>query len=320
MKQNSWKKPNSFTETAKLVEKFAIQEIARETEEKQLYYHTLDHAIAVKRRAKCIFRAIKPILSNSQSSVELDRLESLISICAMAHDMVQQFSQSEDKVATPRKRISGVSEIATANKLIDYLKHLNQKLSIDRADSAILFRDEDLATIEDAILATICDRDPKAGKANYSFSAHSIYQPYLYSSQPKISIVGNIIALADLGTLGIDGVEPYIREGILVFLEDNLDTKSLILNCDYPSPSIQAATKARLLNMARFIVNLAEERKARFELEIAEFCPEAREILREKVFIYLNQENIKKIKTTVPTSDNTSLEELIDFFCLKNIA
>lgn len=319
MKQNSWKKPNSFTETVELVENFARQEIVRETEEKQLYYHTIDHAIAVKRRANRIFQAVKFTLSNKLSPTELARLERLIALCAMTHDMVQQFTLSKE-IRTPRKRIPGVSETATVNKLVEYLKNLNQELSVNRHNSSILFSKEDLATIEEGILATVCDRDPQAGKAPYSFSAHSIYQPYLYDSQSKISIVGQIIALADLGTLGMDGVKPYIREGILVFLEDNLDVKSLILDCDYPNPSIQTATKARLLNMARFIVNLAQERKARFELEIAGFCPEARKVLREKVFTHFNQENIETIKAIVPNGDNVSLEELTDFFCLNNFA
>ncbi len=223
MNQNSWETtPSSFAETVELAENFAKQEIVREMEEKQLYYHTLDHAMAVKRRSNLIFQAIKPTLQSSQSSTELNRLESIIALCAVAHDMVQNFSQ-RDKIKTPRKRIPGVSEVATANKLIEYLTDLNQRLSVNPFKSSILFQKEDLAIIEDAILATVCDLDPQAGKATYSFSSHSIYQPYLYDYQPKISIVGKIIALADLGTLGIDGVKPFIQEGVLVFLEDNLD-------------------------------------------------------------------------------------------------
>jgi hypothetical protein len=318
MNPNSWKtKPSSFTETVQLVEDFVQQEIIRETEEKQLYYHTIDHAIAVKRRANHIFQAIKFILSASQLPTELNRLNRLIELCALAHDMVQQFSRSQES-KSPRQRIPGVSEAATVNKLIEYIENLNQTLLATQADASILFSDLDLATIEDGILATICDRDPQAGKASYSFSPHSIYQPYLYNLQRKTSIIGKIIALADLGTLGMEGVEPYIKEGILVFLEDNLDLKSLILNCNYSNLSIPQNTKVRLrlLNMARFIVSFAQERKARFELEIANFCPQSRQILREQVFTHLNQENIDKIKAIVPTDDQTSLVELIDFFCL----
>lgn len=315
MNQNSWKKPNSFAQTVQLVENYVRQEIVRETKDKQLYYHTLDHSIAVKRRANSIFQAIKSVIPKGQLLVGLDRLESLIDLCAIAHDMVQQFSLSNE-THLPRKRTPGISEVATANKLIEYIHQLNQRLSKHNLDSSILFDDRDLAVIEDGILATICDRDPQAGKASYSFSLYSIYQPYLYDSQPKTSIVGNIIALADLGTLGMEGVEQFIKEGILVFLEDNLDLKNLIVGCDYPDLSARSAVKARLLNMTRFMVSLAQERQARFELEISGFTLPARQILRSQVFIYLNQENIQKIQAIVPTDEDTSLAELIDFFCL----
>ena len=311
MKQHSWEKPNSFTETVRLVENFVEQEIIRETARKQLYYHTLDHANSVKQRAIRIFQAIESVAVN-RPSINSDRLENLIQLSALSHDMIQKFSLA-DKHSIPRKRVPGVSEAATVEKLFEYIKHLNQALSIE-LDESILFNELDLAIIEDAILATVCKLDPQAGKTVYSFSSHSIYQPYLYNSQPKISIAGNIIALADLGTLGMDGIEPYIQEGILVFVEDNLDIKNFILNCDCPNPSIQKAIKDRLMKMARFIVNLARERKARFELEIAEFCPKARRILREDVFIHLTQENIAKIELIVPTNENVSLTELIDFF------
>lgn len=318
MTQNSWKTtPSSFAETVELVEDFVKQEILRETAQKQLYYHTIDHALAVKRRAETIFQAIRFTLSDRYSDSELDRLGSLIAICAISHDMVQNFSLSSDDKA-PRKRIPGVSEVATAHKLIEYLKQINQELSADKPEPPILFQHEDTAIIEDAILATVCDRDPQAGKAVYSFSPYSIYQPYLYNSQPKISIVGQIIALADLGTFGMDGIKPFIREGILVFLEDNLDLKELILDCNCSDLSSQTISKVRLLNMTRFIVNLAQERKARFEQEISGFCPQVRHILREQVFVYFNEENIDKIKAIVPTNENISLAELSHFFCLNN--
>jgi hypothetical protein len=318
MKHNSWRtKPNSFAETVQLVEDYVRAEIAQETKDKQLYYHTLDHALAVKRRANLIFQGIKPVLQASQSLEELQRLESLIALCAVAHDMVQQFVATTEPYK-PRQRIPGVSETATANKLIQYLRDVNQNLATYELEQTILFRDGDLKIIEDAIAATICARDPLAGKVSYSFSPYSIYQPYLYKSQTKISLVGNVIALADLGTLGMEGIQPYLQEGILVFLEDNLDLADLIFNCSYnDSRDLNSnIIKTRLLNMARFMVSLAQERRARFELEIASFTPPARQILREEIFVYLNAENIKKIETIVPTKESTSLPELIDFFCL----
>ena len=113
----------------------------------------------------------------------------------------------------------------------------------------------------------------------------------------------------------MEGVESYIRDGILIFLEDNLDLKKLILDGDRANLD-RMRVKLRLLAMTRFMVNFARERYARFELEISSFTPTARQILRGKVFIHLNPESIAEIEKIVPTDDSTSLPALIDFFSL----
>lgn len=327
MKQNYWnKKPSSFAETVQLVENYVQAEIRQETKDKQLFYHTLDHALAVKRRASSIFQAIKSALAQEISADELKRLESLVNLSALAHDMVQLFDSST-QVNQPRKRLTGLSETETANKLLRYIQNLNQELTAYDLKSAILFSDRDQQIIQDAIAATVCCHDPQAGIANYTFSAHSLYQPYLYESQPKISIVGSIIALADLGTLGMEGVDKYIQDGILVFLEDNPNYEELIVDCNSHKYEPQTGfgmsdgnlIRKKLLAMARFMVSFAYERKARFEREISGFSPQVRQTLRDQVFIYLSQATLEKVEAVVPTHKNVSLEELIDFFCLPKI-
>lgn len=324
MKQNYGDKtPGSFTETVQLVEEYVRAEIIQEIEAKQLYYHTLDHAVTVKRRASKIFQAIESVLVASHSDQELARLENLISLCAFAHDMVQQFAPATAAERT-RKRPAGISEAKTATKLLNYIQNLNQELTTKISDSTILFSDRDRQIIQDAIIATVCQPDPKAARADYQFSANSIYQPYLYDSQPKISIAGSIIALADLGALGMEGVDSFIQDGILVFLEDNLEFKELILDCNrhkYLSAGLSDngdRLKSKLLGMTRFMVNLAGDRQARFESEIAQFAPPARQILRDRVFIYFNQETLDKINTMIPTQESVELGELMKFFCLNS--
>ena len=315
MIQNHYhKNPNSFAETVQLVKSYAIEEVIRETKNKQLYYHSLDHALAVQRRAKKIFQELKFVLFQDKSSEELERWETLIELCALAHDMVQLF-HSHSEIHMPRRHISGLSEIETANKLLRYIQSLNQELAAYKLDSSTLFNYLDRQIIKDAIEATICRLDPLAGKVKHSFSASSIYQPYLYDPRPKISVIGSIIALADLGALGMDGVEEYIQDGRSIFLEDNLDLKGLILEGDrFNLPD--KIVKVRLLSMAQFMVNFARERYARFELEIAGFTPIARQILRDKIFVYLNSENIARVEQIVPTQDSASLSRLTDFFRL----
>ena len=293
------------------IENFAGQEIERETKEKKLYYHTIAHAYSVKRRANTILQEIKPGLQNHIEPVELSRSEKLIDICAMAHDMVQEFSYSEQK-QTSRKRLLGVSEAATIDKLITYIKKINQDLSQDNCQHTTIFTDTDIYTIKEAIQATIC---------HYDYSSNFVYQPYLYQAEKKLSLTAMIIALADLGTLGMEGIKAYLQEGVLLFLEENPDfAESIIVlkNNKFKTTMIDAEKfpnlRARLLESTRSMVNFAQGRKANFEQEIASFNEETRAILCDRVFKYLTDENIQKIASIVPTDEDTTLTELLDFF------
>ena len=306
--------PSCFSETVQLVENYALEQIKQQTEQKQLYYHTVQHAIAVKRRAKIIFQAIRPTVETNSNTAELDRIASLIDVCAIAHDLVQEIIPATE-TNTPRKRPVRVSELATIDQLIKYIKNLNQKLSKQNISESAKFNPLDLQIISEAIAATICELDPFAPTPN------SIYQPYLYSSETKLSLVAHIIALADLGTLGMEGIEPYLHEGILVFLEENPDLVKLISTTNnieaqsrLKTIQNQEITKQRLLKMTRFMVNLAKDRQIRFKQEITAFPQQAQDILQHQIFKYLNLNTIHKIEELTPTNKNNSLSELLDFF------
>lgn len=326
--------PNTFAETVRLVERYVLKQIECETANKQLYYHTITHALAVKRRANFIFRTLEPVLIEEITTLDSIRTQNLLDLCAIAHDMVQNFVESS-QLHTSRKRPVGVSERKTIEKLIDYIQDLDRKLLAGKVPDAARFTSNDLEIIQEAIVATICERDPLAGKTNYSFSEYSIYQPYLYNLSENSSVVAQIIALADLGTLGIDGIEPYLKEGVLILLEENPDIAGLIINRDSSTvphhqqtePAIdrrsnstdelERVTKTRLLGMTRFMVDLAKERYSRFPREIAGFSDRAQDILRHRVFQHLTLENIRKIERLTPTKEDTSLSELLNFFSEK---
>ncbi len=300
--------PSSFEETVTIVKNFALLEIQRESQQKQLFYHNCAHAYAVQRRAEIIFKAIAPFESEA-SQTSLKRIKHLIDLCAIAHDMVQQFLPHTEP-HTSRKRESGVSEKITIAKLINYIESLNLKLSNQQVNNSILFTDSDLEIIQEAIEATVCLYDSKD---------NSIYQPSLYTSESKISLAARIIALADLGSLGIEGIESYCQEGSLIFLEENPDIISLMLNKEYDNqPKLGENLRQRLLKRARFQVDFARGREARFMREVQGFTVEAIAILSHKVFRYLNQNTIKKIELVTPTKDETTLEKLIEFFNLQN--
>lgn len=306
--------PSSFVEAVTRVKNFALLEMEKETERKQLYYHTCDHVKGVQRRADRIFQAIRPYweacLDNNITPDYLSRMKQLIDLCAIAHDMVQEFLPQIQSY-TSRRRESGVSEAATITKLLDYIKNQNEWISKETSNHLTLFTDSDLQIITEAINATICW---------YDTSDNTIYQPDLYSSDKNLSLVARIIALADLGTLGMEGIEAFNQEGSLLFLEENPDIIPIILNPDLPyyetidKQTFYENLRQRLLKRTRFQVNFAKGRMARLARELKGLTAEAISVLTHDVFKYLNPAIIQEIELSTPTANDTKFEELIEFF------
>ena len=170
----------------------------------------------------------------------------------------------------------------------------------------------DLEIIRKSISATICLFDT---------SDNSIYQPDLYNLEQEIALNARIIALADIGGLGIDGIPAYFQEGSLILLEENLDIIPLVKefldnqeNKTYKKELLYENLRQRLLKRAKFQISFAIGRYTRLNKELEGLPPEVISILKEKVFKYLNEEVIQQIETSIPTADDTSLEKLIEFF------
>ncbi len=283
----------SIAECVDKIKAFALQEFDRQIQFHSLYYHTRDHIDQVQRRSRFIFEAIRSELEDSS----IERIELLLDLCVTAHDMIQIF-ETQTQPHTARQRSPGVSETATIDQLFSYMDShcLTTLTEIDRA------------TIRSAIEATICAYDPQE---------QAIYQPAL--DQPSLSIVARILALADLGALGIDGIAMYNREGSLLFLEENLDVIPLFLTeeveqLETTNPLLAENIRQRLLKRCRFQVNFAKSRLARFEHEIEGFPKPAIEKLRRDVFKYLNPATVQAVEATTPISDRASLKELLQFF------
>ncbi|NEP49951.1 MAG: hypothetical protein F6K65_14490, partial [Moorea sp. SIO3C2] len=226
------------------------------------------------------------------------------------HDMVQVFLPQIQSY-TSRRRESGVSEAATITKLLDYIKNQNEWISKQTSNHLTLFTDSDLQIIIEAINATICW---------YDSLDNTIYQPDLYYSDKKLSLVAQIIALADLGTLGMEGIEAFNEEGSLLFLEENPDIIPIILNQDIPDfqaidkQTLYENLRQRLLKRTRFQVNFAKGRMARLARELKGFTAEAIAVLTHDVFKYLNPAIIQEIELSTPTANDTNFEQLIEFF------
>lgn len=298
--------PQTFAHTIAQIKRIAILDFEREVADKQLYYHNHDHITGVQRRAKTIFQVIRPYLP---VSVDRDRAELLLDLCAVTHDLIQIFvPQIEPNTA--RRREAGVSETATIKRLFQYIEEFHQAIQNQNPEASVLFTNNDLQILQEAIAATICDYDPVE---------QSIFQPALYNRAKPLSTVARVLALADIGALGMEGIVAYNTEGSLLFLEENPDVRSLVEHHKLESlrsdqPDLYENVRQRLLRRARFQVNFAKSRLKRCPQELQGFPPEAIPILHQKVFHYLSSETIQAIEATTPTAESTSLEELTDFF------
>ena len=296
----------TFAESVTRVNQFVLAEFEREIIAKQLYYHKIDHVIAVRQRSQLIFQIIRPYLLADVETIK--RMELLLDVCAIAHDLVQVFMPHEPH--TSRRRQAGVSENATVKKLFAYIQVFNQQILASNPESTAIFTDTDLAIIQEAIIATTCD---------YDVAEQSIYQPSLYDESQLISVVAGIIALSDINSLGIEGIAYYKREGGLLFLEENLDIIPIIQNQSVGTlftddPELYENLRQRLLRRGKFQVNFAKSRLNRLSRELAFLPADAIPTVTQEVFKYLNLETIREIEATTPTDSETPLEVLIQFF------
>ncbi|HEY9635542.1 MAG TPA: hypothetical protein V6D14_19215 [Coleofasciculaceae cyanobacterium] len=253
--------PQTFAESVAKVKAFALQEFDRQIAKKQLYYHNREHIQQVQQRSDRIFQAIAPFWENAIGS-EVTRMKLLLDLCVVAHDMLQVFVPQTPSHA-PRRREGGVSEFATIDKLLRYIQALNKRMQQQGVDAA-QFTASNVFLIREAIEGTICSYDP---------ADQAIYQPILYNANRTPSVVTRILALADIGSLGMDGIAAYNWEGSLLFLEENPDiipflSHPAINKLRISNPNLHENLRQRLLRRARFQVNFARSRFARTPREM----------------------------------------------------
>jgi hypothetical protein len=304
--------PQTFAEFVAEAKAFALQEFDREIAQKQLYYHNREHVRRVQQRAQMIFEAILPFLDLTSDAQT--RMQLLLELSVAAHDMLQIFV-SPSAVNTARRREAGISEQASLDHLYDYICSLNQQIRDANPHSPDLFLDTDWQIVVEAISATICQFDP---------TEQCIYQPDLYKQEQPISHITRILALADLGSLGIEGIESFNWEGSVLFLEENPDVIEILRGdidaLPKTNPALAENLRQRLLRRANFQVKLAQSRLARYPQEVSGFPAAALPVLTQQVFRYLTPDTIQTIEQMTPTNPDASLPELLQFFALQRYA
>ena len=305
---------DAFSQALEQTTSFVETTFGREIERQQLYYHGFDHVNGVARRARLIFDTVvgyyegaclKP--PRQDTVISWERQRDLLQLCAIAHDMLQIFSP-QPSLHAPRYRKTGHSEKATIETLLNFIHELNQAAVSSTHSKEFLFSSADVAIIREAIEATICEHDSIDG---------AIYQPLLYScshDEAPISLVAQSIALADIGTLGIEGIAAYRTEGRLLLLEENLDIIEFVQHESAFDAPFRENLRQRLLKRARFEVSFARGRLTRLDQELKGLPEGAIACLKSDVFKYMTSETILTLEKTTPTSETTSLTELLDYF------
>ena len=330
-----------FAASIKAAVAFASEAFAQEIKTKQLYYHGFEHVNAVAVRAQKIFDAVVPFCQGRDlktgkplSAAGWARRRSLLYLSAIAHDMVQVFLPQATAHST-RRREGGHSEQITFERLLEFL----QEISPGAASPDAQFSESDIEILQEAIAATVCQFDPSDG---------AIFQPLLYQDEP-ISLTARALALADIGTLGMEGIAAYKREGGLLLLEENLDIIPFLQqggwkeDKSYPTKphsteschpvdrrtvdrsaddeafdtSFCEGLKQRLLKRARFEVTFAKSRLARLDRELHGLPKGAIATLKTNIFTYLTPATIDQLAAMTPTAQDTSLLDLLDYFQLE---
>ena len=294
--------PATFPESIALLKSLVLTQFDREILEKELCYHNRTHIEAVQRRTNCLFQVVRPYLNEAA-----DRLSCLLDFCAVAHDAVQIFLPITDP-HSPRRREAGVSETATIEQLFQLIQTFNGQV----ADPCAQITEDDFQMIQEAIEATICA---------YDSGEQAIYQPSLYDRDRPISPVTRILAIADIGSLVMEGVESYNQEGRLIFLEENPDVYHLIRtqklrDLGTHQPNLAENIRQRLLRRSQFQVSFARSRIQRSAQELEGLPDSAISIILDHRFPYLTAATLEEIESTTPTDDDTSFSQLIDFFQL----
>lgn len=227
--------------------------------QQNLPFHNVEHTEGVIRKTALLLRAMRA----EERKVQLGRL------AAAFHDTKQAWEPNpgpDGKVM--RKRFAGTNEQASAAEAVAWMQQYPE-----------VFTEEDYALVTVAIMATVPGWDPEA---------KTVYQPNLKTdSHPVVRAV----ALADLGTGGIDGRE-FIKEGDPIFREENLDIAAAIRAAKKQSDisaDRQQAYKTRMLGWSRSQAGFVRGRKQRLELELGNLDTFLKDRVRSILFHHFGE-------------------------------
>ncbi len=221
------------------------------TNENELAFHGIRHTRGVVNRAILLAKA----MGASDQDVEL------AGIAAAFHDTVQRWEQITRPTdgAIMRRRFAGQNEKDSAAEAVRWM------------EQAGTYDARAIALVTEAIMATVPGWNPEQ---------KTVVQPNL---RPDSDIVVRAVALADLGTGGMEG-QSFVEEGDPLFREENLDIARAIQTATTQSDLTQEAQvrfRGRMLGWTQSQATFVIGRQALLEVELGNLDESAKGRVRE---------------------------------------
>jgi len=199
------------------LEKIQDQYENQDDPDRNLDYHNAMHTEGVVKRIDIILDALQQV----DTSLVTEKERSLARLSGAFHDVVQKYyfnevpSKSGIHTKVIRSLKSGESEDGSAYEAVKFINSEDEISSI--------FTEQDKQVVQSAIKGT---------QVVYDLEKSAVVQQHITS---KSSIVEHVVALADLGSAGMEDAKTFIHEGDALFREENVDItrsfrKSEILN------------------------------------------------------------------------------------------
>jgi hypothetical protein len=276
--------------------KFALVEIEKKyergAEQERLPFHNKAHTESVIRRTTLVLEAAR----SADPEAVTERVVEFGKLIAAYHDIVQNWTEKvEAHPQFGKKLVRHRFAIENETDSMDALMICMERANLN-SPHGNLFSAEDIAIAREAIMATVPDYDPETKTA---------IQPQL---NEKSSLVAKALALADLGTAGIDGPESFLVEGDALFRENNLDIAEALAEGDNSDPDAKERYRQRMLKWVQDQISFAEGRKQRLNSEL-EGLPENVQNEIRKLFINFDA-TIEAARAQLEARRSMSFEEL----------
>lgn len=184
------------------------------------------------------------------------------------------------------------SEEMSTKEAEKYMRKVNEDEGVD------VFSEEDISNVGSAIDGTVYEWNDKK---------KTVIQPNI---EGKNNVVVLAIALADIGTAGIEGSKKYKKEGDDLFRENNVDILEKLEKPENLSKNDKENFIQRMLEWSEVQVSFAQGRKNLFEHEIDIFEDDEKNNLRELFSKF--DDSIEGAKASVERRKKMSFEEIAE--------